>query len=281
MKGFKFWLVAILLGLFWLTCFSSAWTYTYSWSVSFDNVANNQVILSLPIPYSEFSVVHWSSLSCTFSNVSTDFDYKVNYYYISNSRTFSSSSDSTVRTISNGAVMSYVWNASRRDIVYFFRPTTTVSSSFDYTCTISNDNINFSCPSCPECSTCDYSWYVAVDDITTNYCVSNDLCPVSTWVSWSELVINDIVHESAPLINITIPEEYSWDYSVDENEFTLDISGANVDYAYIDWIIRTQKWKPNNIDFNNVISGLIPLLIPWLVIILFIWFIFRFIKKIF
>ena len=107
----------------------------------------------------------------------------------------------------------------------------------------------------------------------------NDL----SWINWSLLYINDIQHIGAWIINITIPEEINRDYLYTWNgdQFDLNVSGYNVDSAYIDWIIRNQKTLPNNVDFNNIVSVLIPKLIPWLVIILFLLFVFRFIKKIF
>lgn len=122
-----------------------------------------------------------------------------------------------------------------------------------------------------------YTW------VDTNYCVSNNLCPEIPWssASWSELVINDIVHQSAPLIDITIPQEFAWDYTVNENEFSMWVSWYNVDTEYIDWIITAQNVKPDSWTLNKIITELIPLFVPWLVIILFIWFVFRFVKKIF
>ena len=135
------------------------------------------------------------------------------------------------------------------------------------------------CPTCQECQECDICEECPLID--SWYCVSNDLCPVSTWLNWSELIINDIVHQSAPLITINIPEEFNRNYNVDENEFALSVSWYNVDTDYIDWIITTQNSKPSTEDFNNIITNLVPLFVPWLVIILFLWFIFKFIKKVF
>ena len=103
---------------------------------------------------------------------------------------------------------------------------------------------------------------------------------IGSW-NWSALYINDIQHESAPLINLTIPEEFERDYTNDSGEFNLWVSWYNLDPAYIDWIITTQKTLPDKQDFNNTISWLLPLFIPWLVIIACLYFIFRFIKKVF
>lgn len=143
------------------------------------------------------------------------------------------------------------------------------------------------CPTCPEINTGDIlSWYILESEIDNLYCENHWYCPIiDTWSieswNWSALFINDIQHVSAPLINITIPEEFDWNYTWNDEEFDLSISWYNVDTEYIDWIIRKQTTLPNSTDFNNTVSWLIPLFVPWLVIILLIYFIFRFIKKIF
>ena len=121
-----------------------------------------------------------------------------------------------------------------------------------------------------------------VSSCNSEYCWLNWLCPEYTWSIMSELYINWINHLSAPIISLTIPLEQYWDYEYTGDTMYIDISWENnVDYEYIDNIIRTQNSKPNAIDFNNIISWLVPLFVPWLVIILLILFIFRFIKKIF
>lgn len=131
--------------------------------------------------------------------------------------------------------------------------------------------------------------YITVDiedilswNVDTNYCLENNLCPVSDCSWWlSDLFINEIQHPSAPLINITIPEEFDWTYTWDEEEYDVVVNWYNVDTEYIDWIIRNQTTLPDKTDFNKAISELVPLLVPWLVIILFLYFVFRSIKKIF
>lgn len=120
-----------------------------------------------------------------------------------------------------------------------------------------------------------------ISSCNSEYCEMNNLCSVIWW-SWSStLYINDIRHESAPFIYVNIPEEFAWDYSTWEQEFTINVSWYNTDSDYIAWIINTQKSTPNDVDLNNIISWVLPLFVPWLVIILFIRFVFRFIKKIF
>lgn len=125
---------------------------------------------------------------------------------------------------------------------------------------------------------------VPTSEIDNNYCVYNWLCSLSwdsyTW-NWSALYINEIQHLSDSNININIPEEIDWDYEYTESWMNINISWYNVDYDKITNIINTQNYKPTTEDFNYIISSVIPLFVPWLVIILFLYWIFKFIKKIF
>ena len=256
MKKFKFWLVWILVWLFWFVNF---WNW-FNFSVSMNDS------------------IQYKNSTWVFSVYPVDWTIKVSNNPVSYVMDFSSYAYSYALnwgiwwSTNNPSITSWTYNVSCKDYPCYIKLLNRwVIDVFSWYV------------SCPECEICPEvnTWEILSWSCDTNYCVSNDLCPVSSWVSWSELVINDIVHESAPLINITIPEEYNWDSSVDENEFTLTISWQNVDYEYVDWIIRTQKFTPDSEDFNSIVTWVIPLLIPWLVIILFIWFIFRFIKKIF
>lgn len=149
--------------------------------------------------------------------------------------------------------------------------------------------------SCPdqytslECQT-EYN-LIPISSITQSYCVSNNLCPTIpdnecwTWESnnWSALWINNIQHLGASNIFINIPEEISRDYAYtnNDNNMNIDIEWYNVDYDYINWIINNQNTKPSTDDLNSIITKVLPLFVPWLVIILFIYFVFKFIKKIF
>lgn len=108
------------------------------------------------------------------------------------------------------------------------------------------------------------------------------VCPVNENPDWSAVYVNEIQHIWWPTINITIPEEYAWDYNYwNDSGLNIVISGFNVDYEYMDNVINTQKTLPNDIDFNNIVSSIVPLFVPWIVIIFFLYFVFKFIKKIF
>ena len=100
-------------------------------------------------------------------------------------------------------------------------------------------------------------------------------------VSWSALYIDEIQHVSAPVINISIPEEISWDYTWNDEEFNIVVNGYNVSGGYIQSIIDIQNATPNEEDFNNLVSNVLPLFVPWLFVVLFIYFVFRFVKKVF
>lgn len=121
-----------------------------------------------------------------------------------------------------------------------------------------------------------------ITSCNSEYCWLNWLCSEYTWSTMSELYINWINHLGAPIINISIPLEQAWDYEYTWDVMNINLSWENnVDYEYIDNIIRTQNSKPNDTDFNNIVSGLLPLFVPWLIIITFLIYLFRFIKKIF
>lgn len=128
-----------------------------------------------------------------------------------------------------------------------------------------------------------FSNLIDESDIDSSYCESNNLCSsVSTWDSnWSSLYINDIQHLGSSSIFITIPEEFNWYYNYLDSWMYIDIEGYNVDYDKINDIVAIQNYKPDSDDFSNLVKNVLPTFVPWLVIILFIYFIFRFIRKIF
>ena len=137
-----------------------------------------------------------------------------------------------------------------------------------------------------ECQT-EYN-LIPISSVDSNYCTTNNLCPnipvcPSGSGSVSNLYINDILHVGSPFINITIPEEISRDYEYTQwwTNMNIDIEGYNVDYEYVSSVIDLQNYKPDASDLSSIVSGILPLFVPWLVIILFLYFIFRFIKKIF
>ena len=138
-----------------------------------------------------------------------------------------------------------------------------------------------------QCQT-EYS-LIPISEVDSSYCQSNNLCP-SWWTPsdcpnvWiSNVFINDIFHPGAFNIIMNIPDEVDWDYAYTNswNNLNIDIVWYNVDYEYMDWVVDIQTYKPNSDDFSVLVSQIVPLFVPWLCIILLLYFIFRFIKKIF
>lgn len=128
---------------------------------------------------------------------------------------------------------------------------------------------------------------IPISSVDQEYCTSNNLCPSQdcpVWTWWiSSVYINDILHVGAPFIYMNIPEEIDWDYAYTQwwTNMNIDVVWYNQDTEKIEWIITVQNYKPNSSDFTSLVSNAIPLFVPWLCIILLLYFIFRFIKKIF
>lgn len=139
-----------------------------------------------------------------------------------------------------------------------------------------------------ECQT-EYS-LIPISSVDQNYCTTNNLCPSSecpvcpVWTgNISNVYINDILHVGAPFIFIDIPEEIDWDYGYTQwwTNMLVNVEWYNVDYDYINWVVDIQNYKPDSEDLTNIVKTVLPLFVPWLCIILLLYFIFKFIKKIF
>ena len=131
---------------------------------------------------------------------------------------------------------------------------------------------------------------IPISSVDSNYCTTNNLCPSSecpvcpVWTgNISNVYINDILHVGAPFIFIDIPEEISWDYGYTQwwTNMLVNVEWYNVDYDYINWVVDIQSYKPDSEDLTNIVKTVLPLFVPWLCIILLLYFIFKFIKKIF
>ena len=138
---------------------------------------------------------------------------------------------------------------------------------------------------CPECETCPevdtwaiLSGYVAIEDITTNYCVENDLCPVPS--NFSQLFINDLEFPWKPLINVNIPDDIHWDYFSNDTGFDLYV-GSGYDQNYIDSVLKINSYRPDSSDFTNIFVSGLTLLFPYLIFALFLVFMWKLIKRIF
>jgi len=133
-------------------------------------------------------------------------------------------------------------------------------------------------------STCQSDLNSCNSDLNT---CENDLINCGEWntpsceswdIQWSSLYINDIQHLWASVIDITIPEEISWDYVNENDEFILDVNWYNQDSEYIDNIIRLQNYKPTSEDFTELIWTLAPYS-KILIFCVFIFIIWAWLKK--
>ncbi len=129
--------------------------------------------------------------------------------------------------------------------------------------------------SCPEVDT----WAILSGSCDINYCVENWLCPTWSW-SRSELVINDIVHEWKPLININIPDYIQWDYTWNENQYDIYV-WSWYDQDYIDSILKINSYRPDSKDFTQTFVSWLTLIFPYIFVALLIAFIWKLLKRIF
>lgn len=182
----------------------------------------------------------------------------------------------------------------------------TLNSIFDYSCSFfswGDDVWNYvprcpTCPTCQECQECQQcpevntweilSWYVLESEIDTNYCVGNWLCPNECWswtdFSWdlqySNIYINSILHPGKQNIFIDIPDYITWDYSFTGDDFNLYV-GSWYDVEYIESIIDINSYRPSSSDFTSIFVGGLTLIFPYIVILLFIVFVWKLLKRIF
>lgn len=145
---------------------------------------------------------------------------------------------------------------------------------------------------CEHSNSCDYSWYILESSIDTQYCMINWLCPSSTWdivvegSGFSSVYIYSdnryfpITWTNNIFVNLPSYLWFNYDYSNWWEDLDIDLWYV-VDSWYISDIKGIQGSIPNEVDFNNIVKYLLPLFVPWLCVILLLYFIFRFVKKIF
>lgn len=149
---------------------------------------------------------------------------------------------------------------------------------------------------------CDYTDYELKSDITENYCKNkfnnlideNDCNCENEWenectwwsenwtgeTNWSSIFINNIQHNWAWLINITIPEEIERDYTNENDEIDVDVIWYWYDQEKMQSMVNTQYYTPTPEDMNNLIWKIADFL-PLMAIVLLVCYTWRLIKKIF
>lgn len=132
---------------------------------------------------------------------------------------------------------------------------------------------------------------------TTNTLYLDPWLSFSTWlddwyqfyVAWqvcetgtenSVLFINNIEHQTAPIIKVTIPEEIQRDSNVDSEEFNLDVEWYGYDQEKMQNIVNTQYYQPTGEEMSNLIWKIADFL-PLIAVALLILRIWRVIKKVF
>ena len=135
-----------------------------------------------------------------------------------------------------------------------------------------------------ECQT-EYN-LIPINAIDDNYCTTNWYCntflsgKTETWINWSSIYINEIQHEWAENIIITIPTTTERTYNYTWDTLELTINWQWYDEEKMLWIINMQNYKPTWEEMSNLvwkIADFLPLL--WVAILfMFIWYC---IKKIF
>ena len=98
--------------------------------------------------------------------------------------------------------------------------------------------------------------------------------------NWSALFVNSLQFPGKPIVNILIPDYITWDYSDDENSFNLSV-GSGYDVDYINSVIDINSYRPTSEDFTDVFVSGLTLIMPYIVIVLFIIFSWKLIKRIF
>lgn len=137
---------------------------------------------------------------------------------------------------------------------------------------------NSDCPDCPTCPEVD-TWSILSWSCDINYCVENWLCPTSSW-SRSELVINNIVHEWRPLINLNIPDYIQRDYTVDDNQYDVYV-WSWYDQDYINSVLEINSYRPDSEDFTQIFVSWLTLIFPYIFVALLILFIWKLLKRVF
>ena len=98
--------------------------------------------------------------------------------------------------------------------------------------------------------------------------------------NWSAIFLNDLQFPWKPLINISIPDYIMWDYTWTDDAFELYV-GSGYDVEYIESIIGINSYRPTSEDFTDVFVSGLTLIMPYIVIVLFIVFVRKLIKRIF
>lgn len=277
MKYFKKFILLGIFALFWV-CFCNT-TYAI-WKNFVDS--NTQTISA----WNSYTT-NYTWIYCYMSNNSTCNRYVKPYDPITNEEiTWITYSAYAIYCLNENAILTNT-HSSNSCTIRFYTQFNNISTIFSWYCP--------SCPSCPdqytslECQT-EYN-LIPIEDVTKNYCEVNfDLidpldCPSSpSWsgdVSWSALYIDNIQYSGAPNIYININDllEYSMTYV--SWSAVVDVVWYSYDTWYMSDILTIQEYHPTWEDFTVSFVSFLTYALPYVVVILFVVFVRKLIRKIF
>ena len=167
------------------------------------------------------------------------------------------------------------------------------------TCQLRANQCNVSLESCQESlqnQSCPSTWeilsgYILQSEVTSNYCevefwlIDPENCPASGGtgdVNWSSFFVNSHQVQGAENIYLFLPDFLNWDYTYIDSGTTLNIEVENEgDTEYIQSVIDINSYRPTSEDFTSVFVNGLTWIMPYIVIVLFIIFIRKLLRKIF
>lgn len=196
----------------------------------------------------------------------------------------------------------FVWvNNSNSNFLINWIP----NMSFDWS--LYYASFDYKCPTCPTCEVCDYSSYQSqIDSLTSslsgcsssyNQCITDywncssslNYCYYDLWDcrAWncsgeyfSNLFINNVSYPWSANIFVNVPQEFDFNYSLTWSDSAIDIE-YKTDPDYVQSIIDINSYRPTSEDFTDTFVSGLTLVMPYIVIVLFIIFVWKLLKKIF
>lgn len=252
----KKYLLSLLVCVFWFIGFSNAWSVTFS---NVSNNSNDYMFLTVP----------WVLLSSSYNVYMSMSD----VVWCSDLWYFLVSSSSI-----NNPIYWYAWWSFVRypdweiNITQFWDTAVFLWIAIPWDCSFSS--VTFSWDWIVDT----FIWWSSSPEIDTWYCVENDLCPVPE--NYSNIFVNNIEFPSKPLVNVSIPDYITWDYTGTDSAFELYV-GSGYDVDYINSIIDINSYRPNSEDFTNIFVSGLTLVFPYIIFVLFLVFMRKLIKRIF
>ena len=97
---------------------------------------------------------------------------------------------------------------------------------------------------------------------------------------FSNLFINNVSYPWSANIFVNVPQEFDFNYSLTWSDSAIDIE-YKTDPDYVQSIIDINSYRPTSSDFTDTFVSGLALVMPYIVILLFIVFVRKLIKKIF